>query len=305
MGNDPRSTSTGLLGRLLTWLNGPTTALATPEREVLQHALLPEYIPLVDSSGANATIAFRALLKAFGLKHDAAAIDRECGVRPDGSVSLDDLEVAARARGLDAEQTVQPLEHLLGPEAQLLPAIAVVHDDLQAKQFFLLWNLRDGRVQVLDARGSCWWLPPVELLARLYVHEMEVDRRDAAAYLHTEAFLAPLRCRLLERGLSPAVVDSLIGAAEGDPGWRRIATLDALERTRRGDAASLERAIRDAFLHPDPTRAPDLRLPHEAWTLRLQHDARTAPPTGIGVRREDQLTLRGCVLLTVRSDAPR
>jgi hypothetical protein len=130
-------------------------------------------VPLL--SRGNATLALRGVFTAYGIAHDADDIDRQCNVTNDGTASIEDLERVALAHGLDAAEELVPVEQLLLPEAQLLPAIVVVHSAVGALIFVLVWSVEEERVQILDGDGSCRWLAVEEFFSWLYVHEHEVD----------------------------------------------------------------------------------------------------------------------------------
>ena len=69
--------------------------------------------------------ALKCLLEGFGIPVSYGRLREACQTELDGT-SIDTLEVVAGQLGLSAEQVMLPADHLLLPEAQSLPAIAVV-----------------------------------------------------------------------------------------------------------------------------------------------------------------------------------
>src|SRR5260370_38376625 len=69
--------------------------------------------------------ALKCLLEGFRIRASYGRLREACQTDVDGS-SIDTIEDVARKLGLDAEQVMLPLDHLLLPEPQALPAIGGV-----------------------------------------------------------------------------------------------------------------------------------------------------------------------------------
>jgi ABC-type bacteriocin/lantibiotic exporter with double-glycine peptidase domain len=69
--------------------------------------------------------ALKCLLEGFGIAVSYGRLREACQTDVDGT-SIDTLEEAAVQLGLEAEQMMLPVDHLLLPEAQALPALVVV-----------------------------------------------------------------------------------------------------------------------------------------------------------------------------------
>src|SRR5436189_5819597 len=69
--------------------------------------------------------ALKCLLEGFGVPVSYGRLREACQTSVDGT-SIDTLESLARTVGLDAEQLMMPVDHLLLPESEALPAIVVV-----------------------------------------------------------------------------------------------------------------------------------------------------------------------------------
>src|SRR5437868_9215737 len=69
--------------------------------------------------------ALKCLLEGFGVRASYGRLREACQTSVDGT-SIDTLEELAKMLGLDVEQIAVPVENLLMPEADVLPALVVV-----------------------------------------------------------------------------------------------------------------------------------------------------------------------------------
>ena len=83
--------------------------------------------------------ALKCLLEGFGIPVSYGRLREACQTNVDGT-SIDTLEEVAGHLGLLAEQTMVPTDHLLVPEAQLLPALVVTVLPHGATHFVILWR---------------------------------------------------------------------------------------------------------------------------------------------------------------------
>ena len=65
--------------------------------------------------------ALKCLLEGFGVSVSYGRLREACQTSVDGT-SIDTIETLAQSLGLDAEQVMMPVDHLLLPEADALPA---------------------------------------------------------------------------------------------------------------------------------------------------------------------------------------
>ncbi len=269
---------------------GPS-ALATAAPSSTTPADVPQ---IVDLGHGRGTAALRAALKAYGIPFDEATLERECQ-GDDGGASLDDLDDAATKHGLDTRILVVPIEHLLLPEAHLLPAIVIVEGPSNEEERLLAWRLDGDRVQVMSPRVGRRWLPRAELRKSLFVHAMTLAADD---YRHDQgepAFGDALEARMAARGLPAAASRALRARAAGDPGWRGFGALDAALRKLEGDdpdggvdgtprlSALLGCALSKRCAGVQP-------IPAAAWSVR---EAEKGP------KGEAQVTVQGAVLLAI------
>ncbi|HYL76232.1 MAG TPA: ATP-binding cassette domain-containing protein [Bryobacteraceae bacterium] len=224
--------------------------------------------------------ALKSMLEGFSIPVNYGRLREACQTDVDGT-SIDTMEAVANQLGLEAEQIMLPADHVLLDQAHALPAIAVVVLPTGITHFVVVWSRHGNFVQLMDPATGRRWVGSARFLKDLYIHKMPVDAADWRAYAGSSDFLDPLRRRMDRLGIKDT---SLCDAAVGDPGWHKIAALDAGVRLveslatsgaiRRGGEAS---RVLDSFLEKEET------IPDSYWSVR--------PAAG------DQLQLRGAVLV--------
>jgi ATP-binding cassette subfamily B protein len=243
--------------------------------------------------------SLKCLLEGFGIPVSYGRLREACQTDVDGT-SINSLEAVAVQLGLEAEQVMLPVDHLLLPEAQALPAILVVRQANDLTHFVILWSRHGRFVQVMDPAVGRRWLTTKQLLQALYVH---VDSVPAAAWrewVSTEEFLGALRRRLGQLRLSRSAKDRLVEAVLADPSWHACAALDAATRivdtlVRAGGLRPGRQAahVLAAFFEQSRQEAVGERqtVPQSYWSVN------PAPP---GPDGEEQLFLQGAVLIRIR-----
>src|SRR3984893_7213547 len=100
--------------------------------------------------------ALKCLLGGFGINVHYGRLREACQTDVDGT-SIDTIEEVANQLGLQAEQIILPLDHVLLEEARALPAIAVVVLPNGLTHFVVVLG-RPGRwLQIMDpATGRRW-----------------------------------------------------------------------------------------------------------------------------------------------------
>jgi ABC-type bacteriocin/lantibiotic exporter with double-glycine peptidase domain len=265
------------------------------------HALLvPE---VVQSSAMDCgPAALGSLLGGFGIPVSYGRLREACQTDVDGT-SIDTLEDIAVALGLDAEQVVTPRDHLLRPEAEVLPAIGVVRLPNGVTHFVVVWSTFGPWVQIMDPGSGRVWVRRDKLLNQLYIHAMPVPADSWREWAATENFLGPLRARLRALGLEP---ETLLGPALADEGASTLACLDAATRMvhdlveagalLRGREAG--RAIESLANEAKLRELADWSMPAQAWSIPQHYWS--AAPMSAGEDGELQVRLRGAVFVRCR-----
>ena len=172
--------------------------------------------------------SLKSLLEGFGVTVSYGRLREACQTDVDGT-SIDVLEEVANRLGLEAEQILVPLDHVFLPETKALPAIVVWRNPDGAPHFVILWRTLGRRAQVMDPGMGRRWMSQDDLLANAYVHTMSVPAEAWREFAGSGEFARALGRRLAdigsERGAAPMVT-----AAQEDPTWRSLATLDAAVR---------------------------------------------------------------------------
>src|SRR5688572_7068062 len=91
----------------------------------------------------------KCLLEGHGIPVSYGRLREACQTDVDGT-SIDTLEDVAAQLGLAAEQTIMAPDHLLLPEADALPAIAVVRTPGGITHFVVVWRRHGRFVQIMD-----------------------------------------------------------------------------------------------------------------------------------------------------------
>ncbi|HSS39615.1 MAG TPA: cysteine peptidase family C39 domain-containing protein, partial [Polyangia bacterium] len=151
-----------------------------------------------------------------------------CQTSVDGT-SIDTLEVLAQTLGLDAEQIMLPVDHLLLPEAEALPAIVVVRLPSGLTHFVVVWRAHGPFVQVMDPARGRRWVRRASFLRDVYRHRQIIPADAFAEWAAGDGFTAPLARRL--RALGVAEPDAAIAQAKASSGWQPMGALDAAART--------------------------------------------------------------------------
>jgi ATP-binding cassette subfamily B protein len=238
----------------------------------------------------------KCLLEGFGIQAHYGRLREACQTDVDGT-SIDTLEEIAGQMGLAAEQVMLPVNYLLLPEAEALPAILIVRLPSGLTHFVLVWRRLGPFVQVMDPALGRRWLRSSRLLEEVGVHNQAVAAQAWRDWVVSEG-LQPLGRCLCDLGLGRAAA-GLIATAAAAPGWRSLARLDAAARfaaalvssggLRRGREV---RRFLQSLRGQAPAGEPDkgLAIPEAFWSVQ------PAPPAADG---KEQVLLRGAVLVRV------
>jgi ABC-type bacteriocin/lantibiotic exporter with double-glycine peptidase domain len=213
--------------------------------------------------------ALKCLLEGFGINVHYGRLREACQTDVDGT-SIDTLEEVANQLGVEAEQIMLPVDHVLLPESRALPGIAVVVQANGVTHFVVVWRTHDKYVQIMDPATGRRFVPREEFLNQLYVHKMLVPAEDWREYAASDDFLGPLRYRL-ERLKIPDTIIQTSDVAALDAGVRMMESIPI----PRGPES--ERVLQSFLENP-------ASIPDHYWTVRPSPEP-------------DQLLLRGAVLV--------
>lgn len=234
--------------------------------------------------------ALKALLDGYGVPVSYGRLREACQTDVDGT-SIEVLEETARLLGLDAEQVMLPLDHLLLASPDSLPAIVVTQPNGGDTHFVLLWRRCGPFVQVMDPGVGRRWLRAERFLAEVYRHSQAVPAEDWREWAGTDDFLSGLRARIA--AVAGTQEAPLIESALADASWFSLAALDAAARMtetlarnggirRGGEGRALLRSLyREASENPGGDA-----IPLSFWQVTALDDG-------------EQLTLNGAVLIRI------
>ncbi len=247
--------------------------------------------------------ALKCLLEGFGIRVSYGRLREACQTDVDGT-SIDTMEEIARQLGLDADQIMIPVDHLLLSEANALPAIVVVRQADGATHFVVAWRRHGGVLQIMDPGTGRRWPSTHFFLNELYVHTMAVSAAGWREWADSEEFIYPLQRRLANLGLAPRRSRGIIDAALVDTSWHSLAALDAA--TRMVDALIRSDGIKagpqaghvlERFFEKSvqESSSENRAIPNAYWSVR--------PSPSAGASAE-QLLLRGAVLVRALRPLP-
>jgi ATP-binding cassette subfamily B protein len=243
--------------------------------------------------------SLKCLLEGFGVNVSYGRLREACQTDVDGT-SIDTMEEVAKQLGLDARQIMIPVDHLLIPAANALPAIVVVRLPDGNTHFVVAWRQHGRVMQIMDPATGRRWPTARRFLNEIYLHTMAVPASDWRDWAGSEEFLQPLRQRLSQLGIPANRNDEMIGAAQADVSWRSLATLDAATRMVNAiiqaggikagpQATKMLRRFYDKARQESPEALQT--IPHSYWSVRLH------TPEGDDTA---QLLLRGAVLVHIK-----
>jgi ATP-binding cassette subfamily B protein len=230
--------------------------------------------------------ALAALCAGFGVPASYGRLREACQTGVDGT-SIDALEDVANVLGLDAEQVMVPVDRLLEPSAAALPAIVVSRLPNGFLHFVVVWRTHGRLVQVMDPAVGRRFRARSQLVADCYQHTMAVPAaawRDVAS---ADGAMRELQARL--RTLGVADPDALVEQAVADPGWQRLAHLDATARL-------VTTVVADHDLKPGPESAAlvDHLLADPGRVADPWWPVIATEPSGDAV---EQVAMRGAVIV--------
>ncbi|RKG85507.1 ATP-binding cassette domain-containing protein [Corallococcus sp. CA049B] len=272
----------------------------TPPRR--RRSIIPEVIQISATDCGPASL--KSLFAGMGAELNYRVLREVCQTDVDGT-SIVTLDEVANQLGLDSEQVMLPLDHVVVPEAKALPAIIVTLSAGGRPHFVVLWNRVGPFIQVMDPAAGRHWTRISTLLSHLYQHTTSVPATGWREWAGSEEAVATFERRLLDLGATQA--RSLVARALEDPGHLSIARLDAACRAseamiragavRRGRTAA---GLLQSMMAKDASG--EVPIPAAYWSVRPNPEV------------EGELSMTGAVLMRVRGwreasrageDAPR
>jgi ATP-binding cassette subfamily B protein len=258
--------------------------------------IIPEVVQtsMMDCGPAS----LKAMLEGWGVPVSYGRLREACQTDVDGT-SIDTLEEVGAQLGLNTEQIMVPIDHVLLSSANTFPAIVVVMHSSGVTHFVIAWRKHGNFVQLMDPAIGRRWVSYSRFLDEVYVHKLPVLAADWREWAGSTEFLNPLRERLSQLRIRSATQARMIDAATSDNTWRGLATLDAatrllaaIVRARAISSGAQAARMLDALVRNAQQQGQDnaLTIPASYWSVRPL-EAESGEP---------QLLLRGAVLVRVK-----
>lgn len=253
-----------------------------------RRAIIPEVVQISATDCGPASL--KSMFAGMGVELNYRVLREVCQTDIDGT-SIGTLDEVANQLGLDAEEVMLPVDHVVLPEAKALPAIIVVLTAGGRPHFIVIWKRIGPFVQIMDPAAGRHWTRVEKLLARLYQHTTSVPAEAWREWAASEEAIATLDRRL--RNLDAAGTKALIAKAFEDQGYQSIATLDAACRATealvRAGAVKRGRTASD-LLSSMIAKAESgaVPIPGTYWSVRPNPEV------------QGELLLSGAVLLRVK-----
>lgn len=263
--------------------------------EPKRRLLVPEVVQTSAMDCGPATL--KCLLEGFGISVSYGRLREACQTNVDGT-SIDVMEEVAIQLGLQAEQVMVPVDHLLMPETESLPCIVIVRLPNGFTHFIVAWRLHGQFVQVMDPASGRRWRTRKKFLRDLYIHTHPVPADAWREWAGTEGFTVPLFQRMVQLGIDESGIDKIISHSLTDQGWYLPAVLDAAVRmtTSVVDAGGVDkgeeafRVIESFYVRSLEEDADAYKIiPTPFWSVLLPKEK----------TEEETLNLKGAVLVRV------
>ncbi len=287
----------------------------------MRRLVVPEVVQTSNMDCGPASL--KCLLEGFGIAVSYGRLREACQTDVDGT-SIDTLEEIAKQLGLEAEQVMVPLDHLLLPESDTLPALLVVRLPNGFTHFVVVWRRHGPFVQVMDPGTGRRWTRASKLLEETYVHQTAVPAEGFLEWARSDDFLKPFKKRIAALGCA-SDVEPLVEKALAEEGWRAIAALDAAVRmtaaivesdglARGREAGALVSTLFDRARRPEvraagaadapKARKDEVRAAGAADAAKARNEDADAVPAPYWTARPnpdaaDEVLLRGAVLVRI------
>ena len=193
----------------------------------------------------------------FGRYASYGRLREACHTDVDGT-SIDTIEEIAVKLGLDATQVMVPVDHLVLPEANVLPCMVVVKLEGTGNHFVVAWRKHGPWLQVMDPATGRRWVRVSRFLDEVLIHEQQIPAEVWVEWATGPGLLGPLRARMRRAGVKVSRCEELVRTALENKDWRPLAALDA--------AVHLAQSLGSASLVELVTQ-PEL-IPEDYWRVR-------------------------------------
>src|SRR3954464_8253756 len=156
-------------------------------------AIIPEVVQISATDCGPASL--KSVFAGMGVELNYRVLREVCQTDVDGT-SIVTLEEVAKQLGLDAEEVMLPIDHVVLPEAKALPAIIVTLTAGGRPHFIVLWKRIGKWVQVMDPAAGRYWKHVDSLINSLYQLTTSVPAEAWREWAGTDEAVSTLERRL-------------------------------------------------------------------------------------------------------------
>lgn len=238
--------------------------------------------------------SLKCLLEGFGIHAGYERLREACQTTLDGT-SIDTMEAVANQLGLEAEQIMLPLDHLLLRSSHVFPAIVITTLPSGLTHFVVLWRRHGGMLQVMDPAAGRRWVTHAQFLKEVYCHKMTVPAAAWQEFAESEEFARGLRARLRAIGVSAHEAERPFQSRRDEKYWHGWAALDGAARfTAALVHAGALRGARECSRFLNRAFRNSEIIPARYWSVR---------PTSAGEDGAEEVVMTGAVLVRIRGKA--
>ncbi len=231
--------------------------------------------------------ALKAILGGFGIHVSYGRLREACQTDVDGT-SIDTLEDLAVRLGLDALQIILPPDHLFLPEAEALPALAVMRQPNGLNHFVVIWRRHGPWVQIMDPGTGRHWVRIDRVKERLYIHQHTLDAVTWQEWAVGPEFCDPLLAHMVSLCYDSVWSEARLEEALNKEAGQGLAVLDAATRMTASlvQAGGIGKGSKAGDLIQQLLGQPE-HIPLGYWSAFLSSE------------NSEQIILQGAVLLHV------
>ncbi len=214
--------------------------------------LIPEVIQTSSMDCGPASL--KAVLAGFGIEAAYDQLREACHTEVDGT-SIDTIEAVAQHWGLEAEQMMMPVDHLLVSPESLLPALVVLQQPQGLPHFAVVWRKIGAYLLMMDPAKGRRWVHQDRFHEELYVHRAALPAATWRDWAGGPGFLDTMQRAMQQLGCREREIAAMTAVGTGDTSWFALGCLDAALRMAqlmfRGGAvkrgAEAERLVKQLF----------------------------------------------------------
>ncbi len=188
---------------------------------------VPEVVQTSEMDCGPASL--KSLLEGFGIYTSYGRLREACQTSVDGT-SIDSIEDLANKLGLDAEQIMLPMDHVLLEGFWALPSLVVTRTPSGLTHFVVAWNQYGPWIQLMDPGVGRRWVLKDQFIEDVFNHSFPISAADWRAWAGTTGFMAPLAKRMTLLKVTDDEVAALEAEALAIQDWSGLAALDAAVR---------------------------------------------------------------------------